>query len=136
MRTLVSGTVALVVFCAAGCSSPTKEPSTTTTSEGQKTQGPPGTAAAHADTALVRFINADPSAKSLNVVSNAGAAFNNVAYRTITPYQQLQAHAGRFELREPGGTKDLAVGLREIFPGGTTPWSRWPSRATDRGWRC
>jgi hypothetical protein len=42
------------------CDSKTSTPSTTTTSEGDVTTAPAGKAAAREDTALVRFINADP----------------------------------------------------------------------------
>ena len=94
----------------------TTSPSTTTTSEGQKSQAPAGMKAARADKALVRFINADPSG-STDVWMDGMRLFANTAYKTITPYQEVLAHVGEFRLRESGGTKELAANHREMFQG-------------------
>jgi len=117
MRDITMGALALVVLCTVGCSEQATGPTTTTTSEGQKSQAPSGTTAAQKNTALVRFINANPTAKGLDIWSGDARAFSNVAYKMTTPYREMPAHAGRFQLRDFGATQDLAVGRREIFPG-------------------
>lgn len=120
---VISGVVSVIsTIGMVGCTAQTTSPSVTTTSEGQKSQAPPGTTAARQDTALVRFINADPAVKGpgaqgLDIWSGTSRTFSNVAYKAITPYVELPAHAGRFDLRASGGATNLAVGLREIFPG-------------------
>jgi len=117
MRNLMTGTVALVVLCITGCSPQTKEPSITTTSEGQKSKGSAGTAAARADTSLVRFINADSDMNNMDLWSEGVRVFSNVAYRTTTPYMELQARDGEFALRKTGEAQDVAAAHRETFPG-------------------
>jgi hypothetical protein len=44
-------------------------------------------------------------------------AFSNVAYKMTTPYHEIPAHVGQFQLRESGATQDLAENRREIFQG-------------------
>jgi hypothetical protein len=117
MRNSIARALAPLVLWSAGCSPETTKPSTTTTSEGQKSQAPAGTTAVRSDAALVRFINADSDAKGMDVWSSGVRIFSNVGYKMIAPYMDLLAHVGEFQLRETGGTEGLAVGRREIFPG-------------------
>jgi hypothetical protein len=117
MRNLIAGALAALILWTAGCTPRTTDPSTTTTSEGQKSQAPAGTTAARNDNALVRFINADPNAKGMDIWSSGVRTFSNVAYKMITPYVEMTAHAGQFQLREAGATQELAGNQREMFPG-------------------
>lgn len=117
MRNSIAGALAALILWTAGCTPRTTGPSTTTTSEGQKSQAPAGTAAARSDTALVRFINADPNAKGVDIWSSGVRTFGNVAYKMITPYVEMTAHAAQFQLREAGAARELAGNRREMLPG-------------------
>lgn len=115
MASFVPALLASTVVWTSGCSL-TTSPSTTTTSEGQKSQAPAGTTAARADKALVRFINADPSG-SMDLWVDGMPLFSKIAYKTTTPYQEVLAHVGQFQLRESGGAKERAANYHEIFQG-------------------
>lgn len=117
MQNRAMAAVALVFVCIIGCSPQTKERSVTTSSQGQKSEAPAGTAAARDDAALVRFINADAKAGRFDIWSGDMRTFSDIMYKAITPYVEVPAHAGRFVLRQAGGTKDVAVSLREVLPG-------------------
>jgi hypothetical protein len=89
----------------------------TTTSEGQVTEAPAGKQAAQTGSALVRFVNADPNAKSLELWSGDQTLFPNVAYKSITHYEQLPRGYTQFKLRSKSNKDDVAATRRELFPG-------------------
>ncbi len=112
--------IAIVVptlFLLASCSPQTSSPSVTTTSEGQVTAGPAGKDAAKEGSALVRFINADPDAKMLQVLAGDKPLFQDIGYKTITPYIELPRGYTQFKLLRPGTADELAASRRELFPG-------------------
>jgi hypothetical protein len=100
----------------AGCSPKTAEPSVTATSEGQETQATSGKAAAYRDTALLRFFNADPGHPALDVMGAKDPLFNQVKYKSITPYIEAARGVTQFAT-SAGGAKNLATTRRELFPG-------------------
>lgn len=53
----------------------------------------------------------------MDVWSSGSRTFSNIVYKTITPFMQLPAHVGQFQLREAGGAEDLAANRLEMFPG-------------------
>jgi hypothetical protein len=53
----------------------------------------------------------------MDVWMDGALAFSNVSYKMTTPYREIPAHVGEFQLRESGGTQDLAGNRREMFQG-------------------
>jgi len=106
-----------LVLWTTACAPQTKSPSVTTTSEGQTTEAPAGTTAAQRNTALVRFVNADPGSKGLDLVLEGKHLATGVAYKSISPYVETPRGVARFKLRATDGTTDLVTNQRELFPG-------------------
>jgi hypothetical protein len=91
-----------------GCNPPADRPTTTKTSEGQTSSGPVGAGAAVRGTALVRFINAEPTIDKADLWFGDQVAFSGVSYRTVTPYRELPGDRKDFRLRGTGMSNDLA----------------------------
>lgn len=118
MRHLIRGAVASAALWSAGCSTPiSTSPSVTTTSEGQKTGAPAGTSAAQQGMALVRLVNADPAGKGVDIVWGNDTLFNNVSYKSITPYRESPRGTALFKLRAADGPENLSAGHTELLPG-------------------
>lgn len=117
MRPIAVSALFSALFLSSSCTPKTDTPSVTTTSEGQQTDAPAGKDAAKNNTALVRFINADPDGKPLDIVSGDKQLFKDVAFKSITPYMQLPRGVTQFKLRAAGDSTDLTTARRELFPG-------------------
>ena len=122
MRLIVVGVLGSAVLWITGCTPKTTSPSATTSSESPRTEAPAGAAAARNNTALVRFVNADPGAKELDIVSGNDRLFSNVVYKSVTSYVEVPRGVTQFKLRAAGGTEDLTTGRRQIFPDSITLW--------------
>lgn len=109
-------TISPIVFLAVGCSPKTEGPSVTTTSEGQKTEAPSGTAAARDNFALVRFVNADPRSK-LDLSTLDTSLFTDVEYKSVTAFKETERGYAQFKVRNPGAAKEISSARRELFPG-------------------
>jgi len=116
MRILLAGLSGLIIWMA-GCDRKTTAPLETTTSEGQASQAPAGTAAARKDHALVRFVNADPGSEAQELWTSDMRLFAGIGYKTVTPYIEIPSQATQFRLREGAGQKDLADVHDELFAG-------------------
>lgn len=117
MRVFLHG-AAVTAFCLlAACSEPTKEPSVTTTSEGDLTAAPPGKVAAQENVALVRFINADSEERSATIFAGDNKVYSDISYKGITAYTAVDRGYTQFKLRSGSGSEDLASTRRELFPG-------------------
>jgi hypothetical protein len=99
-----------------GCSGPTSSTSITTTSEGEANRAGPGREAALNNAALVRFFNADSQRMQLSVFSQKKPVFSDIAFKSITPYKEVERGVSQFFLRADGPS-DLAHARRELFPG-------------------
>src|SRR2546421_10744183 len=118
MRYFTAGIIALIAVCGTGCGSRTESPSTTATSEGQKSEAPAGADVARAGDALVRFVNADPSGKPRELWMDDNRLVAGVAYKAITPYSEVRPKVeARFHIRETNGLDDLATTRVEFLPG-------------------
>jgi hypothetical protein len=121
MRYLIAAALVSLVLWTAGCStnSPTTTVSETTTSQGRTSQAPAGSAAAEEGNVLVRFINADPDGKGMDIVLAGELVFGNVAYKTTAPYKEIPKVSGelQFQLRETGGTEILGTNRRSLLLG-------------------
>lgn len=72
---------------------------------------PAAQAAAQRDTALVRVLYAIPGGTVADVFAGDAVAFNQLGYRSLSPYQELPAQRTTFRLRPAG--KDTAEPLAE-----------------------
>jgi hypothetical protein len=98
-------------LAAAGCAdTKTDRPVTTKTSEGQSV-APPGETAARRDKALVRLVNALPTARAVSMRADTTSVFSAVPYKKVTPYRELDDKGARFALfseSQRAGAKPLA----------------------------
>ena len=102
----------------AACSQPPLTThSSTTTSRGQETDAPSGTAAAQQGAALVRLVNADPASTGMDIVWGNATFFSNVPYKATTPYREAPRGPAIFRLRMAGGTEDLSAANHELLIG-------------------
>lgn len=99
IKTTTLSIAAAAVLGLSACSNTTTQPSQTT-SGGSTSAAPSGTAAKSEDKALVRFINATPSAKDLYF--GDVSAFSNVAPQAVSPYAELPATRSEFKLYAAG----------------------------------
>lgn len=75
---------------------------TTTAPNGQSTTAPAAAAAERADNALVRLVHAVPGGANIDVSADGARAFENVAYKSVTPYVALDGQRYAFEMRPAG----------------------------------
>ncbi len=98
---------AMVIFAAVvltgACASDTNrnQPVTTTTNTGSST-APPASQVEERDNALVRVIHAIPGGAAVDVFADNTKAFSSVAYKTVTPYQELPEEQDTFSIRPAG----------------------------------
>src|SRR5262245_61444850 len=76
----------------------------TTTAGGNPSTAAPAADAKKRDKALVRVINAIPSAGALDLNDDQGKAFSNAAYKQVTPYKELHSEAQTLRLVPMGET--------------------------------
>jgi hypothetical protein len=106
--------MALLLMGACARESSQNQPVTTTTNAGTST-APPAKEAEKHDAALVRFIHAVPGAAGVEVFASDTKVFNNVAYKSVTPYKELPDTRQTFRVRPAG--QDSAQPLAENSEG-------------------
>jgi hypothetical protein len=86
-----------------GCQQRSTEnaPVTTTSPAGEST-APASAAAERRDDALVRFVNAIPSQAVVDLYADNDRTFDNVAFRAVTPYREVNGERYTFALRPAG----------------------------------
>lgn len=99
------------IFCltlalaASACQRSTDDaPVTTTTPAGQST-APSADAVAERDHALVRFVHAIPAGSTVDVFADDTRTFEGIAYKTVTPYREIDGQRYTFRLRPAGMTE-------------------------------
>ncbi|MCU1335751.1 MAG: hypothetical protein JWO19_1332 [Bryobacterales bacterium] len=117
MRCALIIAIAALQAWLAGCERRTTTTSETVTSDGQKSQAPPGVDAARHDRALIRFINADPAGKPRELWSLDTRVFSNVPYKGITAYVDVPTKVLQFRVRETDGPDNLITAREELFAG-------------------
>ncbi|MBX9599597.1 MAG: DUF4397 domain-containing protein [Bryobacteraceae bacterium] len=101
--------VLATAFAIAGCGTARQtEEASKSTAGGAASTAPSSESAAKRDKALVRFINADPMLSSADLWFGDQAAFSGIAYKTVTPYQELPGERRIFSLRASGKTDSMA----------------------------
>jgi len=98
-------TAAVVVLAACTSTSKTKTPVTTSGNEGASTS-PAGTTAAARGEAMVRLVNALPTAPMVQVKSGDSALFANVKYKDVTEYREVGDKTADFKLVTSGQPTD------------------------------
>ena len=92
------------------------EPVATTTAAGT-TVSPSTTAAAINGTSLVRFVNALPTPKGVDLMVNDKAVFQGIATKAVTPYAEVATNSPRFTLRGTGKDSMMAENKEVIVDG-------------------
>jgi hypothetical protein len=105
------------MLVAGGCSRTSDKATYTEPSGGGPSTAPAGKTVAERDRALVRFVNADPNAKAVDLWFGDTKAFSDVAYKTVTPYIELATERHNFKLRMPGQATDLATNSEGLYAG-------------------
>lgn len=109
---------ALLLVASACTGSNQNQPVTTTTNANGNTQtttAPPAREAERRDNALARFIHAIPGGGAVDVFADDRRAFTNVAYKSVTPYQEIPDDRQTFRVRPTG--QDTANPLVEDAEG-------------------
>ncbi|HET8624057.1 MAG TPA: DUF4397 domain-containing protein [Gemmatimonadales bacterium] len=71
-----------------------------------------------ADRSLVRVINAIPGSKAIDIYAGDSAAFPKVAYKTVTPFHQMERNASKFEIKAGPDGKPIAENREALVDGG------------------
>lgn len=96
----------LVPFLLAACQqeSASNLPVTTTSPAGQST-APSAAAAENRDAALVRVVHAIPAGSTIDVFADDHRVFDSLAFKTVTPYREIDGQRYTFRLRPAGMDK-------------------------------
>lgn len=106
----------LSIAALAGCEREAKQSAPVQTEAGGTLAAAPAAqAAAQRDTALVRVLYAIPGGTVADVYAGDNVAYNQLGYRSLTPYRELPAERTTFRLRPSG--KDRSEPLAEESEG-------------------
>lgn len=108
---------AALVALAACKGAQTKTPVVTTTDNGQSVS-PSGDAADRRGTSLARFVNAVPGSSKMTVKADSTALFGDVAYKTVTSYQEVQDNLERFTVQGGNAERAELAGNSEMLADG------------------
>ncbi len=94
----------MLCFVVTGCSREKNQQQPVTTATGSKTSTAPASAASanEQSAALVRVINAVPDKRALDIAAKDTDAFQDVSYKTVTPYREIPSDAGKFTVKPAG----------------------------------
>jgi hypothetical protein len=92
---------ALLILGACASESKQTQPVTTTSGSGTSSAAPAKDATAR-DKAFVRVINAAPGNASFDIFANDQKVFDSVAFKSVTPYQEVPDQRYTFRLRPAG----------------------------------
>lgn len=106
---LLTVLVVPVAFVACGRDASRDAAVTTTTPAGQST-APPAAAVDDRDNALVRVVNAMPTAAAVDVYGDDQRLFDGVAYETVTPYREVDGQRYAIEVRAAGAAQGEPLG--------------------------
>lgn len=90
-----------IALTACGNDPRTEVPVTTNSPSGQST-APSAQAAEERDHALVRVVHAIPGGPSVDVFADDNRVFQNLAYKAVTPYQEVDGQRYAFHVRPTG----------------------------------
>jgi hypothetical protein len=98
-----------VAFVACGRDAAREAPVTTTTPAGQST-APPAAAVEDRDNALVRVVHAMPTADAVDVYGDDQRLFDAVAYKSVTPYREVEGQRYAIDVRAAGAAQTEPLG--------------------------
>lgn len=103
--------LALLALSAAlyGCQRSTENAPITTTSPAGESTAPSSAAAERRDDALVRFVHAIPTRVVVDLYADENRTFDNVAFRAVTPYREVDGQRYTFRLRQAGGSESTPL---------------------------
>jgi hypothetical protein len=101
------GTLSVAGFCLllgplAACQPSTQDHTVTTESPSGQSTAPASEAAEERDNALVRFIHGIPAGATVDLYADDARTFDGVAYKTVTPYREVEGQRYTFRLRPAG----------------------------------
>ncbi len=108
----------LVLLLNGGCGREADTGAVTSRTEGGTTVAPGAEAAERSERALVRFVNAIPGAKAVDVYAGDSAAFSKVPYKTVTPFRQVERNASSFQIKAGPDGKAVAENREALADGG------------------
>lgn len=118
-RTAAALASGLIVAACAGRDAQTEDSVATATSEGAASTSISGDSADRRGVALVRVVNAVPTASQLSVRSDETRAFDGVAYKEVTPYKSIDGTWVAFEVTgSAGGAYTPLATNRELLSDG------------------
>jgi hypothetical protein len=98
---LLGAALALLFLAACASESQRTEPVTTTTDNGAST-APPAKEADKRDKALVRVVHALPGFAAVDTYIGSAKEFNDVTYKTVTPYKEVPNVRAVFAIKPTG----------------------------------
>lgn len=107
MKALLKRILSVEPSIACSAESGQTQPVRTTTDSGSSTASPSSQASSR-DKALVRVLHAIPEASPVDAFAGENVRFSNVAYKTVTPYKEVDADQLRLALKPAGETHSLA----------------------------
>jgi hypothetical protein len=113
--------VALLLTVACSTESRQTQPVTSRTDAGTST-APPSNEVAQRGNALVRVINAVPGATSFDVFADDQKVFEEVSFKSITPYKELSDDRHTFRVRQVG--QESAPTAEDIADGAPFRWNQ------------
>ena len=104
MNNIVIGAGLLVVpLMILGCQQEsTRNAPVSTSSPAGQSSAPPAAAAERRDMALIRVVHAIPADSTVDVFADDNKVFDGLAYKTVTPYQEIHGQRYTFRLRPAG----------------------------------
>ena len=101
--TAIAPALSVLLILGAGCrQDPTRDAAIQTTSPAGTSTAAASDSAAKRDVALIRTVYAIPAGSTVDVFADENRIFDGLAYRTVTPYQEIAAHRYSLRLRPAG----------------------------------
>ena len=94
------------VMAAIGCDRKDKNSPVATNSPSGASTAPSSAAAGSRDNALVRVVDATPDSAPVDLFADGNKVFDNLDYKKVTPYKEMDGQRYSFEVKKAGATTD------------------------------
>jgi hypothetical protein len=91
--------------------------SVTSRTAGGTTRAPSAEVSERSDRSLVRVVNAIPGSRPIDLYAGDTAAFSKVAYKRVTPFQQVARNAASFQIKAGPAGKAIAENREALADG-------------------
>jgi len=105
-RTVTCALALCAVVAAIGCDRKDKNSPVATNSPSGASTAPSSAAAESRDNALVRVVDATPDTPAVDVFADDRKVFDNLDYKKVTPYKEVDGQRYSFEVKKAGATTD------------------------------